>query len=43
MNLSDRIAVMFQGEIMGVVDTASARLEDIGLMMGGQRRGAGGP
>ncbi len=38
MNLSDRIAVMFQGAIMGIVDTSSARIEEIGLMMGGQRR-----
>jgi ABC-type uncharacterized transport system ATPase subunit len=36
LNLSDRIAVMFQGRIMGVVDTATADLEQIGLMMGGR-------
>nr|WP_249792653.1 ABC transporter ATP-binding protein [Bradyrhizobium sp. BRP22] len=36
-NLSDRIAVMFHGEIMGIVDTAGADIERIGLMMGGQR------
>jgi simple sugar transport system ATP-binding protein len=39
MKLSDRIAVMFQGAIMGIVETSSARVEDIGLMMGG-RQGA---
>ncbi len=37
LNLSDRIAVMFHGEIMGIVDTAKADIEQIGLMMGGQR------
>ncbi|WP_454634597.1 ABC transporter ATP-binding protein [Bradyrhizobium cenepequi] len=36
LNLSDRIAVMFHGEIMGIVDTAGADIEQIGLMMGGQ-------
>lgn len=38
LKLSDRIAVMFHGEIMGVVDAADADIEAIGLMMGGQRR-----
>jgi len=37
-NLSDRIAVMFHGRIMGVVATASTDIEEIGLMMGGQMR-----
>ena len=37
LNLSDRIAVMFHGEIMGVTDTGSGSIEDIGMMMGGQR------
>jgi len=36
LNLSDRIAVMFQGRIMGVVDSATADLDQIGLMMGGR-------
>jgi simple sugar transport system ATP-binding protein len=40
LNLSDRIAVMFQGRIMGIVDTAHADIETIGLMMGGQRAAA---
>ena len=39
LNLSDRIAVMFHGEIMGIAETGSASIEDIGLMMGGQRGG----
>ena len=38
LKLSDRIAVMFHGEIMGVVDTSDVDIETIGLMMGGQRR-----
>jgi len=40
LNLSDRIAVMFHGKVMGVVDTARTDIEEIGLMMGGQRHGA---
>jgi general nucleoside transport system ATP-binding protein len=40
LNLSDRIAVMFHGEIMGIVDSAGADIEQIGLMMGGQRAAA---
>ena len=38
MSLSDRIAVMFRGEIMGVVTSSTATLEEIGLMMAGERR-----
>jgi ABC-type uncharacterized transport system ATPase subunit len=40
LNLSDRIAVMFHGEIMGVVKTAGTDIEVVGLMMGGQRLAA---
>ncbi|GFN22319.1 ABC transporter ATP-binding protein [Thermanaeromonas sp. C210] len=36
--LADRIAVMYEGEIMGVVPTAEANIEDIGLMMAGAKR-----
>ena len=36
LNHSDRIAVMFQGRIMGVVDSADADLDKIGLKMGGR-------
>jgi general nucleoside transport system ATP-binding protein len=36
-NLSDRIAVMFQGEIMGILDRDKADMETVGLMMGGQK------
>ena len=33
--LSDRIAVMYEGRIIGVVDRGQASLEQIGLMMAG--------
>lgn len=35
--LSDRIAVIFQGEIMGIVDRDETTPEQIGLMMAGER------
>jgi simple sugar transport system ATP-binding protein len=35
LNLADRIAVMFEGRIMGIVDAATASVEEIGLMMAG--------
>ncbi len=38
MELSDRIAVMFEGEIMGILPAEKANLEDIGLMMAGAKR-----
>ncbi len=37
-SLSDRIAVIFEGEIMGIVRAEDARLEDVGLMMAGSKR-----
>ncbi|RWR49408.1 ABC transporter ATP-binding protein [Sinirhodobacter ferrireducens] len=37
LTLADRIAVMFHGEIMGVVPAEGADIEAIGLMMGGRR------
>jgi simple sugar transport system ATP-binding protein len=37
LTLSDRIAVIFGGEIMGIVPAAEATRERIGLMMTGQR------
>jgi simple sugar transport system ATP-binding protein len=33
--LSDRIAVMYEGRIMGIVDRENATRENIGLMMAG--------
>ena len=38
ITLSDRIAVIFRGEIMGVVEAAEASLGEIGLMMAGEQR-----
>ena len=35
MSLSDRIAVIYEGKIMGTLSTAEAKMEEIGLMMGG--------
>jgi len=35
MSLSDRIAVMFRGKFMGVVDASKATVEEIGMMMAG--------
>lgn len=37
MNLADRIAVMFHGEIMGIVPGEGVDIDEIGLMMGGRR------
>jgi simple sugar transport system ATP-binding protein len=37
INLSDRIGVIFKGEIIGIVDRGQADIEQIGLMMGGVR------
>lgn len=34
-SLSDRIAGIFEGKIMGILPAATAELEEIGLMMGG--------
>ena len=36
--LCDRIAVIFQGEFMGILDNDDPRLNDIGLMMAGSLR-----
>ena len=35
MQLSDRIAVMYRGTFMGIVEAEKAKVEEIGLMMGG--------
>ncbi len=34
-NLSDRIAVIFKGQIVDIIDTDKARIEEIGLLMAG--------
>ena len=36
-SLSDRLLVLFKGEIVGKVDPEEARVEDIGLLMAGIR------
>ncbi|MEM8857415.1 MAG: ABC transporter ATP-binding protein [Chloroflexota bacterium] len=36
--LSDRIVVMFDGEVMGVVNNADTTVEELGLMMAGERQ-----
>jgi len=38
-HLSDRIAVIFNGKIVGIMETAKARVAKIGLMMAGSRGG----
>jgi len=38
MTLSDRIMVMFSGEVMGIINAAEAKIEEIGLMMAGEKR-----
>jgi general nucleoside transport system ATP-binding protein len=37
IELSDRIAVMYEGEIMGIVDCSCVSVEQLGLMMAGHR------
>lgn len=36
MNLCDRIGVLFQGRLMGIVDAETTNLEEIGLLMAGR-------
>ncbi len=38
LSLSDRIAVIYEGEIMGMVEAAGADINEIGLMMAGTRQ-----
>ena len=38
LTLSDRIAVMYEGEIMGIIDAKDADINEIGLMMTGTKR-----
>jgi len=35
LTISDRVAVMYEGEIMGVVSAERADIEELGLMMAG--------
>jgi simple sugar transport system ATP-binding protein len=41
--LADRIAVLFEGRLMGIVRAEEASMEEIGLMMAGSRAAEGGP
>jgi simple sugar transport system ATP-binding protein len=36
LNLSDRIAVLYEGKIMGIVDNDQPNIDEIGLLMGGR-------
>ena len=36
LNLSDRIAVLYEGRIMGIVDNDGSDIDQIGLLMGGR-------
>jgi simple sugar transport system ATP-binding protein len=38
MNLSDRILVMYEGEIVGEVDPKTTTLQELGLYMSGAKR-----
>jgi simple sugar transport system ATP-binding protein len=38
LSISDRIAVIYEGEFMDVVDSASADVEHLGLLMAGERQ-----
>jgi simple sugar transport system ATP-binding protein len=42
MDVSDRIAVIYNGEIVGIVDAASTNENELGLMMSGALRKSGG-
>ena len=39
LDLSDRIAVIYNGELVGIVDAAETNENEIGLMMAGGKRG----
>ncbi len=36
LNLSDRIAVLYEGKIMGIVDNDKTDIDEIGMLMGGR-------
>ncbi len=37
MTMSDRILVLFQGQVMGIIDADGAQIGKIGLMMAGTK------
>ena len=41
LELSDRILVVFEGRMMGILDRSEATAERLGLMMAGARQSAG--
>jgi simple sugar transport system ATP-binding protein len=38
LSMSDRIVVLHGGEVMGVVDADEVSIDELGLMMAGERR-----
>ena len=42
LNLSDRIAVLYEGEFMGILANDQIDIDELGLMMGGRQHGAKG-
>jgi len=42
INVSDRIAVIYEGQIVGIVDAKSTTEQELGLMMSGGKRMQGG-
>ena len=42
MNLSDRILVMYEGEIVGQLDPKTTTIQELGLYMAGAKRQEGG-
>ena len=41
MNLSDRILVIYEGEIVGELDPKQTTIQELGLYMAGSKRGEG--
>ena len=40
LSLSDRITVLYEGELMGMVPRSEVNVEKLGLMMGGSKLGS---
>jgi simple sugar transport system ATP-binding protein len=40
LNLSDRIAVLYEGRMMGILDNNGIDIDEVGLLMGGRRQQA---
>jgi general nucleoside transport system ATP-binding protein len=39
LSLSDRVAVLYEGAIVGLIDTADVDVNDLGLLMAGKKKG----